>query len=66
MEQTRLLAMYSILPHHDAKKYGKLKPTDILQFDWDEKKVHVIEKDLQQQNDEAKQLWGKVGPMKTN
>jgi len=65
MEQTRLLAMYSILPHHDAKKYGKLKLADIFQFPWDEKKQQEPEQDLEQQNEEAIKLWDKVGPMKT-
>ena len=65
MEQTRYLALYSILPHHDAKKHGKLKATDILQFPWDKKQPHDPEKPQEQQIEEAKNRWDKLGPMKT-
>lgn len=64
MEQTRWLAMYSILPHHDAKKHGKLKPTDIFQFPWDENKPHAKEIPQKQQIEEAKKRWAKIGSMR--
>lgn len=65
MEQTRWLAMYSILPHHDAKKHGKLKPTDILRFPWDD--VPASDDDMPQKEKEeiASKRWRQIGPMKT-
>jgi hypothetical protein len=54
-------AFFTVLPHHDSNKNGKLTPEKLMQFPWETQQEHESKK---QDTQGAREYWKRVDESK--